>query len=40
VAIRTTSVRDDGTQHCSGTVDVVRGSSSTWLLHQIHIACA
>jgi hypothetical protein len=39
VAVRTTSVRDDGTQHCSGTVDLVRGSSSTWLLHQIHINC-
>jgi hypothetical protein len=39
VAIRTTSVRDNDTQHCSGTVDLVRGSSSTWLLHQIHITC-
>jgi hypothetical protein len=39
VAIRTTSLRDDGTQHCSGTVDVVRTSSSNWLLHQIHITC-
>jgi serine/threonine-protein kinase len=40
VAIRTTSVRDNETQHCSGTVDLVRGSPSSWLLHQIHIACA
>jgi serine/threonine-protein kinase len=39
VAIRTTSVRYDGTQHCSGTVDLVRSGSSTWLLHQIHINC-
>lgn len=40
VAIRTTSVRESDTQHCSGTVDLVRGGSSTWLLHQIHITCA
>ena len=39
VTIHTTSIRYDGTQHCSGTVDLLRGSSSTWLLHQIHINC-
>jgi hypothetical protein len=39
VSIRTTSVRDSGTQHCSGSVDLVRGSSSAWLLHLIHISC-
>jgi eukaryotic-like serine/threonine-protein kinase len=39
VAIRTTSVRYDGTQHCSGTVELVRSGSTTWLLHQIHINC-
>jgi hypothetical protein len=40
VAVRTTSVRDNGTQRCSGTVDLVRGASSSWLLHQIRINCA
>jgi hypothetical protein len=39
VAVRTTSVRADGTQHCYGTVDLLR-SSSTWLVHLIHINCA
>jgi hypothetical protein len=39
VAVRTTSVRTDGTQHCAGTVDLVRGGSAGWLLHQIHINC-
>ncbi len=39
VAVRTTSVRANGTQHCYGTVDLLR-SSSTWLLHLIHINCA
>lgn len=38
VAVRTTSVRADGTQHCYGTVDLRRGTS-TWLLHLIHITC-
>jgi hypothetical protein len=38
VAIKTTSVRDNGTQHCAGTVDLVRGSSG-WLLHHIDINC-
>ncbi len=41
VSVNTTSVRDNGTQHCSGTVDLIRSSgSSGWLLHQIHINCA
>jgi hypothetical protein len=41
VAVRTTSVRTDGTQHCSGAVDLSRtGLSAGWLLHQIHINCA
>jgi hypothetical protein len=40
VAIRTTSVRSDGTHHCTGTVDVVTGGASGgWLLHLVHIAC-
>jgi eukaryotic-like serine/threonine-protein kinase len=40
VAIKTTSVRDDGTHQCSGTADLVRnGSAASWLLHQIHINC-
>jgi hypothetical protein len=38
VYVRTTSVRDNGTQHCSGPVNLVRGSSG-WLLHQISINC-
>jgi eukaryotic-like serine/threonine-protein kinase len=40
VAVRTTSVRSDGTKHCSGTVDLVPDASSgRWLLHLIHINC-
>jgi hypothetical protein len=39
VTVRTTSNRTTGTQHCTGTVDLVR-SSGSWLLHQIHINCA
>jgi hypothetical protein len=39
VAIQTTSVRANGTQHCSGTVDL-RLVSSAWMLHLIHISCA
>lgn len=41
VAIHTTSVRDSGTQNCSGTVNLVRsgGSSSGWLLDHIAISC-
>jgi hypothetical protein len=41
VAVRTTSVRENGTQHCSGTVDLARaGGSTRWLLHLIHINCS
>ena len=40
VAVRTTSVRTDGTHHCSGTVELVPGSTGTWLLHLIHINCS
>ncbi len=39
VAVKTTSVRTTGTQHCAGTVDLSAGSSSGWLLHLIHINC-
>jgi serine/threonine protein kinase len=40
VAVRTTSARSNGVQHCSGTVDLVPGGSGgQWLLHQIHISC-
>jgi serine/threonine-protein kinase len=40
VAVQTTSVRTDGTQHCLGTVDLVSGSApGGWLLHLIHINC-
>jgi hypothetical protein len=38
VAIQTTSVRNDGTHQCSGTVDLARsGSAASWALHQLHI---
>ena len=41
VAVKTTSVRTDGTKHCSGTVDLSRSSSAGhWLLHLLHINCA
>ncbi len=41
VAVKTTSVRTDGTKHCSGTVDLVRASAAGhWLLHLLHINCA
>jgi serine/threonine protein kinase len=41
VAIATTSVRTDGTKHCSGTVDLVPGSGAGhWQLHQIQIDCS
>ncbi len=41
VAVRTTSVRTDGTKHCAGTVDLQRSSASAgWLLHLIHINCS
>ncbi|HEX3831915.1 MAG TPA: hypothetical protein VHW04_08085, partial [Solirubrobacteraceae bacterium] len=40
VAITTTSVRANGTQHCAGTVDLVSGAQSGhWQLHQIGINC-
>jgi len=40
VALTTTSVRTDGTQHCTGTVQLSRaGAKGGWLLHQIQIAC-
>jgi serine/threonine-protein kinase len=38
VAISTTSVRDDGTEQCAGTVALVPGGGG-WLLHQIDINC-
>jgi hypothetical protein len=38
VYVRTTSVRTTGTQHCSGPVNLVRGSSG-WLLDHISINC-
>jgi hypothetical protein len=40
VAVRTTSVRSNGTQHCAGTVQLVPGSGGGWLLHQIGISCS
>lgn len=40
VAVRTTSVRSGGTQHCGGTVALARSLGSSWLLHQIQISCA
>ncbi len=40
VAVQTTSVRDNGTQHCSGTVDLVSDGSDSWLLHLIDINCS
>ncbi len=39
VAVQTTSVRDNGTQHCAGTVDLVPAGPQ-WRLHLIHINCA
>lgn len=39
VDVRTTSVRNNGTQHCSGPVDLVRNSSG-WLLDHIDINCS
>jgi hypothetical protein len=38
VYIRTTSVRDNGTQHCFGPVSLIRGSSG-WRLDHISINC-
>jgi hypothetical protein len=41
VAVKTTSVRYNGTQHCGGTVDLrPTGPNGTWLLHLIHISCS
>jgi hypothetical protein len=41
VAIKTTSVRTNGTQNCSGTVQLRSGDSSApWRLHQIQISCS
>ena len=41
VAVTTTSVRSNGTQHCSGTVDLVPGSAAGhWQLHRIGIDCS
>jgi serine/threonine protein kinase len=39
VAVSTTSVRDDGTHQCQGSVDLVKGSGDQWLLHLVHISC-
>lgn len=39
VYIRTTSVRTNGTQHCAGTVELLTGGQSGWLLHTISINC-
>ncbi len=40
VALTTTSVRSDGTQHCTGTVQLSpAGSQGGWLVHHIQIAC-
>jgi hypothetical protein len=38
VAVNTTSVRNDGTHQCAGTVDL-GAATGKWLLHQIHIKC-
>lgn len=41
VSVKTTSVRTDGTQNCTGTVSLQSSSAgSGWLLHQIAINCA
>jgi hypothetical protein len=40
VAVRTTSFRTDGTQHCAGTVQLVPDGRGAWLLHQIAIGCS
>ena len=39
VNVQTTSVRYNGTQHCSGPVSLVRGSSG-WLVDHIDINCS
>lgn len=40
VEVHTTSVQSNGTQHCTGTVQLVPGSGGGWLLHQIGISCS
>ena len=40
VAVQTTSVRDNGTKHCTGTVDLVPAGDGQWHLHLLHINCA
>ena len=40
VAVQTTAVRDDGTKHCNGTVDLVPAGGGQWRLHLLHINCA
>jgi len=41
VAVQTTSVRTDGTQHCAGTVNLAPGGAAGgWMLHLIHINCS
>jgi hypothetical protein len=40
VAIRTTSIRNNGTSECGGTVDLARSGASKWQLHRIAINCA
>jgi serine/threonine protein kinase len=39
VAVQTTSVRDSGTSHCTGTVDLVPAGGQ-WRLHLVHINCS
>ncbi|MDQ2897195.1 MAG: hypothetical protein M3Y09_16395, partial [Actinomycetota bacterium] len=40
VALTTTSVRTDGTQHCTGTVQLSPAASKGgWLMHHIQVAC-
>ncbi len=39
VAVQTTSVRDNATKHCTGTVDLVPADGRQWHLHLLHINC-
>ena len=40
VALTTTSVRSDGTEHCTATVQLVPGAAGGgWLMHQIQVSC-
>ena len=40
IALTTTSVRTDGTQHCTATVQLVPGAAvGGWLMHQIQVSC-